>query len=159
MVFVPGASFSISISSRSAKQASASSSKNGFFNRAQNRLKLIQHRSGIEDALGQEVLCSNCLLIDANNVLHSDLHLALVQRGLATNPYKIVLFETAAQVIGSLPDVAFNLAALIEKLQYQVAIAVFGDAVSLSGDKKQRIHGLIVANICRVEDFHSISLA
>jgi hypothetical protein len=87
------------------------------------------------------------------------LHLALVQRGLATNPYKIVLFETAAQVIGSLPDVAFNLAALIEKLQYQVAIAVFGDAVSLSGDKKQRIHGLIVANICRVEDFHSISLA
>ena len=126
----------------------------GIFHGAKNGLQLFEHGCWIESALGQKILRRDFRLVDAHNILHAQLHLALVKRRLAAHPDKIILVEAAPEIVGALPYPRFDLAALVDQLKRQITVAGLGHPMGFRRDQKHRIDQLIVANIGGKERFH-----
>ena len=126
----------------------------GIFHAAENRLQFFKHGCWIESTLGQKILRRDFRLVDAYDILHTQLHLALVKCRLSAHPDKIILVETAPEIVGALPHPRFDLAALVDQLKRQITVAGLGHPMGFRRDQKHRIDQLIVANIGGKERLH-----
>ena len=65
------------------------------FDGAENCLKFFQHGVRLEGALWQKIFRGDFRFLDAQNIVHADLHFSLIQSRLAADADKIVLIESS----------------------------------------------------------------
>ena len=103
----------------------------GILHGAENHLKLLEHSVGIKGAFGQKILGGDFGFVHAHNVLHADLHFALIQRRLPAHAHEVVLVEPARQIVRPVPNPPFDLAAAVKQLDDEITIACLGHSVVL----------------------------
>ena len=119
----------------------------GVIHRSQDRYQLRSHRFGIVGTLRQKIFRGYTFLIQARNILHPNLDLALIKGRQPAYPHKVVFLKSPPQVICPLPHPPFDFTASICQLQSQIAAAAFGHPVVLGGYQKGRINLLVLADI------------